>query len=169
MRSARWSKCRGRTAPAVSNSCSSLTRPMRPRCCPRRASARLLRPFRGARKTSVVRKTVYTFHARVADHWRRGRVFLAGDAAHLTPPYAGQGMNSGVRDAHGLGWKLAAVLRGAMGPSTLDSYEAEAARSRVGADPPGAQPRHGDGAGQPVAGLGVGLVLYRHRAGAAGA
>ncbi|GAB7545926.1 bifunctional 3-(3-hydroxy-phenyl)propionate/3-hydroxycinnamic acid hydroxylase [Cupriavidus sp. CuC1] len=85
----------------------------------------LLRPFRGERKTNVVRKTVYTFHARVADHWRRGRIFLAGDAAHLTPPYAGQGMNSGVRDAHNLGWKLAAVLRATMGPATLDSYEAE--------------------------------------------
>ncbi|MGO4303219.1 bifunctional 3-(3-hydroxy-phenyl)propionate/3-hydroxycinnamic acid hydroxylase [Cupriavidus sp. RAF12] len=85
----------------------------------------LLRPFRGKRQTNVVRKTVYTFHARVADHWRKGRVFLAGDAAHLTPPYAGQGMNSGVRDAHNLGWKLAAVLRGTMRPSTLDSYEAE--------------------------------------------
>ena len=72
----------------------------------------LLRPFRGERETDIIRKTVYTFHARVAERWQTGRVFLAGDAAHLTPPYAGQGMNSGVRDAFNLGWKLAAVLRG---------------------------------------------------------
>ncbi|WP_020203076.1 bifunctional 3-(3-hydroxy-phenyl)propionate/3-hydroxycinnamic acid hydroxylase [Cupriavidus sp. WS] len=87
--------------------------------------AELLRPFRGNRPAEVVRKTVYTFHARVADRWRAGRVFLAGDAAHLTPPYAGQGMNSGVRDAHNLGWKLAAVLRNRIAPAALDSYETE--------------------------------------------
>lgn len=85
----------------------------------------LLRPFLGERPAQVVRKTVYTFHARVADRWRVGRIFLAGDAAHLTPPYAGQGMNSGVRDAHNLGWKLAAVLHRKLSPAALDSYEAE--------------------------------------------
>lgn len=85
----------------------------------------LLRPFRGDKPTSVVRKTVYTFHARVAERWRAGRVFLAGDAAHLTPPYAGQGMNSGIRDAHNLGWKLAQVLKGDMAPSVLETYESE--------------------------------------------
>jgi 3-(3-hydroxy-phenyl)propionate hydroxylase len=59
----------------------------------------LLAPFRGSKPTNIVRKTVYTFHARVADRWRLGRVFIAGDAAHLTPPpHAGQGMNSGIRD-----------------------------------------------------------------------
>ncbi|WP_322980306.1 bifunctional 3-(3-hydroxy-phenyl)propionate/3-hydroxycinnamic acid hydroxylase [Pseudomonas sp. C11] len=85
----------------------------------------LLRPFRGDKATSVVRKTVYTFHARVAERWQVDRVFLAGDAAHLTPPYAGQGMNSGIRDAHNLGWKLIQVLRGGMHPAMLDSYEQE--------------------------------------------
>ncbi len=85
----------------------------------------LLRPFRGDRPTSIVRKTVYTFHARVAERWQTGRVFLAGDAAHLTPPYAGQGMNSGVRDAHNLGWKLVSVTKGQMAPSALASYEVE--------------------------------------------
>lgn len=84
-----------------------------------------LRPLRGDTPMHVVRKTVYTFHARVAERWQVGRVFLAGDAAHLTPPYAGQGMNSGVRDAHNLGWKLAAVLRGQMPESILSSYEPE--------------------------------------------
>jgi 3-(3-hydroxy-phenyl)propionate hydroxylase len=85
----------------------------------------LLRPFRGDRDTDIIRKTVYTFHARVAERWQTGRVFLAGDAAHLTPPYAGQGMNSGVRDAFNLGWKLAGVLKGSLPGSALNSYEVE--------------------------------------------
>ncbi|HLQ27537.1 MAG TPA: bifunctional 3-(3-hydroxy-phenyl)propionate/3-hydroxycinnamic acid hydroxylase [Acidiferrobacterales bacterium] len=85
----------------------------------------LLRPFRGEQETHVVRRIVYTFHARVADQWRIGKIFLAGDAAHLTPPYAGQGMNSGIRDAHNLGWKLAAVVQAKMGDVVLNSYETE--------------------------------------------
>jgi 3-(3-hydroxy-phenyl)propionate hydroxylase len=74
---------------------------------------------------TIRRKVVYHFHARVADRWSRGRVFLAGDAAHLTPPFAGQGMNSGIRDAHNLAWKLASVLRGQAGPGLLDTYPQE--------------------------------------------
>ena len=73
----------------------------------------------------IVRKVIYHFHARVADRWRVGRVFLAGDAAHLSPPFAGQGMNSGLRDAHNLGWKLAAVVNGRLGERVLDTYETE--------------------------------------------
>jgi 3-(3-hydroxy-phenyl)propionate hydroxylase len=73
----------------------------------------------------VVRRRVYTFHARVADRWRRGRMFIAGDAAHLSPPFAGQGMNSGIRDAHNLAWKLAAVMKGSLGEGVLASYERE--------------------------------------------
>lgn len=74
---------------------------------------------------TLIRKTIYRFHARVAPRWSFGRVFLAGDAAHLTPPFAGQGMNSGVRDAHNLAWKLAAVLAGRAGPGLLATYEEE--------------------------------------------
>jgi 3-(3-hydroxy-phenyl)propionate hydroxylase len=72
-----------------------------------------------------VRTVVYTFHARLAERWSEGRVFLAGDAAHLTPPFAGQGMNSGLRDASNLAWKLAAVMRKTLGPGLLASYEPE--------------------------------------------
>lgn len=73
----------------------------------------------------VSRQRVYTFHARIADRWRDGRLFIAGDAAHLSPPFAGQGMNSGIRDAHNLGWKLAHVLHHRLGAGLLDSYERE--------------------------------------------
>ncbi len=75
----------------------------------------------------IERKAVYTFHARVAEHWRRGRVFLAGDAAHLMPPFAGQGMNGGMKDASNLAWKLAAVLRGLAPDAILDTYQVERA------------------------------------------
>ncbi len=73
----------------------------------------------------IVRTAVYRFHARLATQWSKGRVFLAGDAAHLTPPFAGQGMNSGVRDAYNLAWKLAVVLRDQLGPQLLATYELE--------------------------------------------
>ena len=73
----------------------------------------------------LVRKAIYGFHARVATRWKEGRVLLAGDAAHLTPPFAGQGLNSGIRDAANLGWKLAAVLRWGAAPALVDSYERE--------------------------------------------
>ena len=76
-------------------------------------------------RLAIVRKVVYHFHARLAERWRAGRIFLAGDAAHLSPPFAGQGMNSGLRDAQNLGWKLAWVLRGGVGPGLLDTYETE--------------------------------------------
>lgn len=73
----------------------------------------------------VKRKLVYTFNALVANQWRDRRVLLAGDAAHMTPQFMGQGASSGVRDAANLGWKLSAVLEGKAGEKVLDSYESE--------------------------------------------
>jgi 3-(3-hydroxy-phenyl)propionate hydroxylase len=88
----------------------------------------LLTRFAVAVDATIVRSVVYGFHARVADRWRVGRVLLAGDAAHLSPPFAGQGLSAGLGDAHNLGWKLAAVERAAAGEGLLDSYETERRR-----------------------------------------
>ncbi len=85
----------------------------------------LMDTHEAAPESRVVRKVVYTFHARIADRWDDGRVFLAGDAAHLTPPFAGQGMNAGVRDAFNIAWKLAAVTQKRLGSGLLKSYEPE--------------------------------------------
>src|SRR5271166_2187796 len=87
----------------------------------------LVRQKSGTDAFEIERKAVYTFHARVADRWRVQRVFLAGDAAHLMPPFAGQGMNGGMKDAVNLSWKLAAVLRGEADQTILDTYEIERA------------------------------------------
>ncbi|MDN0200342.1 bifunctional 3-(3-hydroxy-phenyl)propionate/3-hydroxycinnamic acid hydroxylase [Streptomyces sp. S.PNR 29] len=73
----------------------------------------------------VIRQARYTFRARVADRWRRGRIFLLGDAAHLTPPFVGQGLCAGLRDARNLTWKLARVLRQGADERLLDTYEHE--------------------------------------------
>ncbi len=76
-------------------------------------------------KFEIKRKLVYTFNALMANEWRKDRVLLAGDAAHMTPQFMGQGASSGVRDAYNLGWKLSAVLKGTAGDILLDSYERE--------------------------------------------
>lgn len=75
----------------------------------------------------VVRLAEYTFKAELADRWHRDGVFLLGDAAHLTPPFIGQGMGAGIRDAANLAWKIAAVVDGTLPATVLDSYEAERA------------------------------------------
>ena len=86
---------------------------------------RLLAPWIGPEDAEIERAVIYTFHATVARRWRRGRLFIAGDAAHQTPPFMGQGMCAGIRDAANLAWKLAAVLRGGAPESLLDSYASE--------------------------------------------
>jgi 3-(3-hydroxy-phenyl)propionate hydroxylase len=76
-------------------------------------------------RVDVIRHRLYTHHSRIADAFRRGRLLLAGDAAHLMPVWQGQGYNSGIRDAANLGWKLAAVVNGAAGDKLLDTYDVE--------------------------------------------
>lgn len=79
----------------------------------------------GAHHVEIVRQVVYHFSARLADHWRSGRVLLAGDAAHTMPPYMGQGACMGMRDALNLAWRLDRVLRGTSADQILDSYQTE--------------------------------------------
>jgi 3-(3-hydroxy-phenyl)propionate hydroxylase len=86
--------------------------------------AALLAPV-DVEKVEIVRAVEYTFRAQVADRWRDRRVLLAGDAAHLSPPFVGQGMGLGLRDVHQLAWKLAAVLTGEAAEDLLDTYQTE--------------------------------------------
>lgn len=79
----------------------------------------------GPSQVTIVRRQVYTFGSRIAETWRVGRVLLAGDAAHTMPPFMGQGMCAGIRDALNLAWKLDGVLAGRYRSTILDSYEAE--------------------------------------------
>jgi 3-(3-hydroxy-phenyl)propionate hydroxylase len=85
----------------------------------------LLAPWGCADRVRVERRAVYQFHALSARDWRRDRVFLAGDAAHQMPPFAGQGMCSGIRDACNLAWKLALVVKGEADAAILDTYQSE--------------------------------------------
>ncbi|MET7397190.1 bifunctional 3-(3-hydroxy-phenyl)propionate/3-hydroxycinnamic acid hydroxylase [Dactylosporangium sp. NPDC005572] len=90
---------------------------------------RLLAPIVPASaKVDIIRRRVYTHHSRMAEHFRSGRVFLIGDAAHVMPVWQGQGYNSGIRDSLNLSWKLAMVLRGLASDQLLDSYETERRR-----------------------------------------
>lgn len=86
---------------------------------------RLLEPWNVKGAVRLERKAVYTFRARIAQRWRQGPVLLAGDAAHQTPPFAGQGMCAGLRDAANLAWKLASVIKGQAPDALLDSYQVE--------------------------------------------
>ena len=76
-------------------------------------------------RVDVIRHRIYTHHSRIAGAFRRGRLLLAGDAAHLMPVWQGQGYNSGIRDAANLGWKLAAVVTGYAEDALLDTYDVE--------------------------------------------
>jgi 3-(3-hydroxy-phenyl)propionate hydroxylase len=93
-----------------------------------RALGELLRPWTGRGDLAgleITRSASYTFRARLADRFADGRVFLLGDAAHLTPPFTGQDLAAGLRDADNLAWKLACVLTGRAGEGLLASYDTE--------------------------------------------
>lgn len=86
---------------------------------------RLLAPYRTIEPEQVERVVNYKFNALNADTWRLGRAFLLGDAAHMMPPFAGQGLNSGIRDAGNIAWKLGEVVHGRANEDILDSYQSE--------------------------------------------
>lgn len=97
--------------------------------------AALLAPWGEPGQMHIERRAVYRFHARCCERFQQGRVFLAGDAAHITPPFVGQGLVAGLRDAANLCWKLAAVVHGQAGAAILDSYDQERrphARAMIG-------------------------------------
>lgn len=92
---------------------------------------RLISPYTDVSRVDIYRKRVYDFHAIIAERWWEGRVFLAGEAAHMTPPIAGQGLNSGFRDEANFSWKLSDVIKNHANPAILVSYELER-RDRAG-------------------------------------
>ncbi len=85
----------------------------------------LLSPYTDVNQIDIYRRQVYNFSAVIAESWQVERVFLAGDAAHMTPPFAGQGLNSGMRDVRNLSWKLAMVINRQAPESLLESYTQE--------------------------------------------
>jgi len=89
------------------------------------AVAALVAPYLSGVPHKVVRAATYRFHGLIAERWRQGGVFLAGDAAHQTPPFFGQGMCHGLRDVANLAWKLEAVLKGQAQGALLDTYQPE--------------------------------------------
>jgi 3-(3-hydroxy-phenyl)propionate hydroxylase len=86
---------------------------------------RLLSPWLVPGDAEIYRCVAYTFHALLADRWRNGRLLIAGDAAHLMPPFFGQGLCSGLRDVRNLSWKLDAVRAGRAPATLLDTYGSE--------------------------------------------
>ena len=103
--------------PAILTSAPSVQRLLEPYLAPLNAGQRA--------GLQLVRATVYTYHSRLAERWRDGRVLLAGDAAHCMPPFGGQGLGAGIGDALALAWRLQEVVRGLAPPAILDGYEAE--------------------------------------------
>ena len=86
---------------------------------------KMVAPWVQPDQARLERAAIYTFHSVIADGWRDRRLFLAGDACHQTPPFLGQGMCAGIRDASNLAWKLDAVLTGRAPDALLDTYESE--------------------------------------------
>ena len=99
----------------------------KPEDFPKEKCVQILHKAMGMDDVEIEVKSILPWQAsvRVVEREQVGRVFLAGDSAHQMPPYAGQGANSGISDAHNLSWKLAAVLKGQAGPSLLETYELE--------------------------------------------
>ena len=85
----------------------------------------LLKPWANLNQVEIERKAVYRFHARTANQFNSGRTFLIGDAAHVTPPFIGQGLVAGLRDTANLAWKLASVIQGHSSARILESYNTE--------------------------------------------
>src|SRR5436853_5628088 len=90
--------------------------------------AALIKHAGGSPHSEIIRRTIYTFHSTIAQNFSKGRVFLLGDAAHMMPPFGGQGLNSGLRDAHNLVWKVAMVLQDQASPQLLATYHQERSR-----------------------------------------
>ncbi len=84
-----------------------------------------LKPWLNKSEAIIERKTIYTFESAIARKWRKGRVFIAGDAAHLMPPFMGQGMCAGIRDASNLAWKIANCIRNKFNETLLNTYQSE--------------------------------------------
>ena len=84
-----------------------------------------LKPWLNPRDAFMERKTIYTFQSAISKKWKKGRVFLAGDAAHLMPPFMGQGMCAGIRDASNLAWKIAYCLKNNHSEKLLNTYQTE--------------------------------------------
>ena len=84
-----------------------------------------LKPWLNKSEAIIERKTIYQFESAIARKWRKGRIFIAGDAAHLMPPFMGQGMCAGIRDASNLAWKIATCLRVKHNDTFLNTYQSE--------------------------------------------
>ena len=84
-----------------------------------------LKPWLSPKEAHLERKTIYTFQSAIARKWRKGRIFIAGDAAHLMPPFMGQGMCAGIRDVSNLAWKISLCIKNKHNEKFLDTYQTE--------------------------------------------